>query len=116
MHSAGDRLDEHGPLVRQGVRHGVELRRVRDELPAPPAARVVAETGLETGGDVPNRDPVATVALLRPAGRARPRGPRGGGEAPGRGGPPPPWGDRRAAAGGAPGPRGGGAGGSGARP
>src|SRR4051794_9776782 len=63
MHRAGERLDEDRLLVRQRVRQRVQLRVVRDELAAPAAARVRAESRLQTGGDVADGDPVAPVAL-----------------------------------------------------
>ena len=46
---ARERLDQHGGLVRGRVGDRVELRAMRDELPAPAAARLGAVAGLQPG-------------------------------------------------------------------
>src|SRR5206468_362059 len=84
MHGARQRLDQDRALVRQLVRYGVQLRDVRDQLTAPPAAGVGAETRLQTGRDVADRDPITAVAVALRARGAEVEPARRTGEHPGQ--------------------------------
>lgn len=79
MHGAGERLDEHGPLVRQVVRHRAQLRPVGGQPLAPPAPGRGAVPRLQSWLEVADRHPLAVVtpalgarpARLQAAGLAR---------------------------------------------
>ena len=88
--AGGERLDEHGSLVRDVVADRVELGVVGDELGRPPAAGGAAEPGLDSRLEHPGREVGVVVAVARrgaverrreaalPRGRAPVRGRRGG--------------------------------------
>src|SRR5439155_27387435 len=57
--AARERLDEHGRLIGQRIRHPVDLARMCDERLTPAPAGIGAVTGLETDLDRTLRDVVA---------------------------------------------------------
>jgi hypothetical protein len=60
---AGERLDQHGDLVRHVVGDRVQLRAVRHHQARPPTAGLVAVAGLQARLEVADRDAVADVGL-----------------------------------------------------
>ena len=71
MDGTGQRLDQHGVIVSEVVRHGVQLRSVGHEHTAPAASGVRAVPRLEPGRHMPDRDAITSRRLARGAGRAR---------------------------------------------
>ena len=78
--AAGERLDEHGPLVGDVVADAVQLAVVGPEPRRPAAAGRAAEAGLDAGLEVAGGEVGVVVAVARRGAlerRRRSRGPRG---------------------------------------